>query len=177
MNFLIIMSLIFQNSPGSMPFIPERVSKTATIQIEAPIEKVFPLFGPIKEMEWAHGWNPQRIYPKEAIMEEHMIFQTKSSNEHESHFLWMVTQLDFTKHIIEYTVQTPNRIWTISVQCNPQNSATTATVIYCYTGLNDLGNELNKTALAQMYTDDLKDWEKALNHYLKTGEVLKALHH
>lgn len=177
MHLIALLSFLFQFNTQTMPFVSERVSKTATIEIQAPVKTVFPFFGPIKEKDWAYGWDPQRIYPEDATMEEYMIFRSKSSNAHESHFTWMVTKLDAAAHLIEYTVSTPNRIWTIRVQCQSQLSATMVTVTYTYTGLSELGNELNRKALAQMYTEDLKDWERALNHYLQTGEMLKALHH
>lgn len=177
MHLIALLSFLFQFKTQTMPFVSQRVSKTATFEIQAPADAVFPFFGPIKEKEWAYGWDPQRIYPEDASMEEHMIFQSKSSNAHESYFIWMVTKLDVSARLIEYTVSTPNRIWTIGVQCQPQGSNTKVVVTYTYTGLNELGNELNRKALDQMYTEDLKDWERALNHYLQTGEMLKALHH
>jgi hypothetical protein len=40
----------------------KRISRSSTITLNAPLEKVFPLFGPIKEMEWAEGWQPEIMY-------------------------------------------------------------------------------------------------------------------
>ena len=39
----------------SQNFESKRISRTSIITLNAPLEKVFPLFGPIKEKEWADG--------------------------------------------------------------------------------------------------------------------------
>ncbi len=48
-------------------------------------------------------------------------------------------------------------------------------ITYTHTGLNALGNEIDKHAIEKMYARDLKDWEEAITHYLKTGN--KLTHH
>jgi hypothetical protein len=43
-------------------FTAERISKSAGFIVDQNIEKLFPLYGPIEEMKWAHGWSPDVIY-------------------------------------------------------------------------------------------------------------------
>ncbi len=158
-----------------MKFIPERVSKCADIVLNGPIEKVFPLFGPVREKEWAGGWDPEIVYPGSAAVEEHMIFRTNAPHHtKEGHYLWAITKFDPETHQIEYTVSTQNRIWFISVRCLENATGTSATVCYTYTGLNEVGNELNRLALEKMYAANLNDWQEAINHYLKTGKKLST---
>lgn len=154
----------------------ERISKTATFTVDTTIEKAFPLFGPVREKEWAEGWNPEIIYG-EGEVELHMMFRTKSSFKEESSFLWVITQFDPQKYFIEYTVSTPNRVWFIRVQCVAKQSRTEASVTYTYTGLNEKGNELNRIALEKMFAEDLKDWQTAINHYIKHGKLLASEPH
>jgi hypothetical protein len=75
---------------------------------------------------------------------------------------------------IEYTVFTPERIWWITIQCRKDVplQITEADITYTYIGLTDRGNMVNDKALQMMYAHDLRDWEKAINHYLTTGEKL-----
>lgn len=152
-------------------FKAERISKTASFIVEGKIENVFPLFGPIREMEWVDGWSPQIIFSESNLVEEHMIFRTKGSTD-EEYYTWMITQFDESKHLIEYTVSTSNRIWFIRVACESYQEKTKTTVSYTYTGLNARGNELNRIALSKMYANDLKDWQEAINHYLREGKLL-----
>jgi hypothetical protein len=150
----------------------ERIGKCAVIDLNAPVEKVFPLFGPVREKEWAEGWDPEIIYSNTSLVEEHMIFRTKAHHPSESHYTWVITQYDPEGYQIGYTVSTVNRIWFIRVVCKAAASRTTAEVCYTYTGLNEAGNDLNRKALGKMYARDLKDWEEAINYYLQYGKQL-----
>jgi len=153
-------------------FKPERIQCSASFIIHGKIENVFPLFGPIREKEWAHGWEPEILYCSENVLvEEHMIFQT-ASHDKEEKFTWIITQYQPEKYLIEYTVSTQERVWFIHVSCKDQNNTTEVTVSYTYTGLTAEGNRKNEQALKRMYSDNLKDWEEAINYYLKTGKQL-----
>jgi hypothetical protein len=154
----------------AIEFKPERIQRSATIIVRAPLEKAFPLFGPLLEMEWAEGWEPCVIYPESKNVEEHMIFKTKS--HYGEDYLWAVTQYDAKRSMIEYTVTASERIWFIRVACKAYVDQTKVDVSYTYTGLSEKGNQQNKESLAKMFAHDLTDWEKAINYYLETGKQL-----
>lgn len=151
----------------------ERIDKTASFLVKAPIEKTFPLFGPIREKEWAAGWEPQIIYSRHPEVEEHMIFKTAGNHPDEREYVWVVAQYKPTEFFIEYQVSTHQRIWFITVECKPQQENTLVSVTYSYTGLTDAGSRINKESLGKMFAHDLKDWAEAINHYLRTGKRLE----
>jgi len=153
----------------TQPAQSERVQKSASFMVHAPLAEAFPLFEPIREKEWAHGWEPHVLYGASEA-EQHMIFQTSSAD---GVYTWAITQFDVQQHRVEYTVSTPERIWFITVQCEAMNAETKVDVTYTYTGLTARGNVLNKAALEKMFAHNLKDWEEAINHYLTTGKQLK----
>ena len=151
-------------------FKSERISRTASFIVRASIEQAFLLFDAFEERKWELGWDPQLIYPDKEIIEEGTTFKiiNKPGEGFEPEYLWIVIQFDSKIHLIQYLVSTPNRFWTITVKCESINkSQTKASITYAYTGLNDLGNELNKKSLEQMYRNNLKDWEQAINRYLE----------
>jgi hypothetical protein len=152
-------------------FEPTRISKTASIELNGPIEKVFPLFGPIREKEWAHGWEPEIVFG-ESDAEEHMIFKTRSGFADEKQYTWILSKLDQKNYLVEYTVSSTDRIWFITVQCAAHGEKTIASITYTYTSFSDLAQEKNSQSLIKMYSENLKDWEKAINHYLHTGKKL-----
>ncbi|MFZ1081626.1 MAG: hypothetical protein WAO19_06850 [Candidatus Kryptoniota bacterium] len=155
-------------------FIAKRVSKSATITLKGPIERVFPLFGPVEEKKWADGWNPVVLYPTSGELEEGMVVTTQGHGHGEAVFAWIVSKYETENHLIEYIVSTANRYWVITIRCfASSDTETKATIQYTYTGLTPIGNEINKHAIEKRYERDLKDWEEAINHYLKTGEALK----
>lgn len=162
----------------SPAFLSRRISRTSTITLNAPLKESFPLFGPIREKEWAAGWNPEILYSTTYIVEEHMVFKTPSHHGHsEPDYIWTVTKYLPDQALIEYAVFTPERLWWITIKCHEDTShqTTKAEITYTYTGLTDTGNEINERALQLMYAHDLRDWEELINHYLKTGE--KREHH
>lgn len=161
-----------QRSVSIPLFEAERLHRSASILIDAPIEKTFPLFGPVREKEWAAGWEPEMLFTNNPLVEEHMIFQTKG-HEGEGKYTWAVTTFQPERHLIEYTVSTIERIWFIRVECASQGEKTSATISYTYTGLTEEGNRKNKSAIERMYKHNLNDWQTAINYYLKTGQQLE----
>lgn len=166
-----ILSLSVSKSSAQI-FECERISQEETIQLNGVIDEVFPLFGPIKEMDWAPGWSPEILFTTTGEVEEHMIFKTKEKFEGEGDYIWVVSQFAPKQFFIEYTISTKERIWFVRVQCSAQEGTTIAKVKYTYTGLTNQGNALNRIALGKMFERNLKDWEEAINHYLHTGEKL-----
>jgi len=152
-------------------FQAERVQRTGSFVVHAGIEKSFPLFGPIREKDWAYGWEPTVLLSKDFLVEEHMVFQTNGSHGDEK-YTWTVSKYQPELHLVEYTVFTSERLWFITVSCEEVGDKTEVKVTYTYTGLTDEGNRKNKEAMAKMFADDLKDWEAAINHYLETGQQL-----
>lgn len=150
----------------------ERISRTASFLVKEDVKKVFPLFGPVREMEWAEGWEPQIVFSETMDVETKMIFQTAERFENEGKYTWVISQYFPERYLIEYTVSTPERIWFITVQCAENGEQTHVTVTYTFTGLTEKGHELNKQALEKMYAENLKDWEAAINYYLTTGKPL-----
>jgi len=158
---------------------PQIVSKSGTITLEAGLGEVFPLFGPVREMDWAEGWNPKILTGDPDHVAEHMVFETESGHpEDRNPATWIVSKYDPDRAYIEYTVYTQKRLWWIAVSCRAREGATTteATIEYTYLGLDEDGNRHNRDALERMFRHDLKDWQAAINHYLRTGKILRHSH-
>jgi len=153
--------------PTEKNFKSERISKTATIIVNAEIAAAFPLFGAFEERKWATGWNPTLIYPLLEIIEEGTTFKTKGYGNDEDDFFWRVSKYNPGQYFIEYFVFTQNRYWTIEVKCFPaSDNKTLAEVTYTYTGLNQVGNNINRNAVEEMFKENLKDWQEEINSYL-----------
>ncbi len=147
----------------------KRISKSASLLVMSSIEKVYPLFGPIREKDWAAGWEPVILYSNHEEAEEHMMFKTPGDLPNED-FLWAITQFRPDEFMIEYTVSAHERIWFITVKCQVDDENTRVSVTYTYTGFTEKANELNQQALTKMFASNLKDWEEAINFYIKTGQ-------
>lgn len=170
---LLLFSCKNQNQMETEKFVSQRVSKTAIIQLNGSIEKVFPLFGAFEEKKWADKWDPKLVYPSTERIEEGTVFKTKGHGHNETGFLWIVTKYQPNDHLIQYLVSTENRYWTITIKCTGSGKLTSAEITYSYTGLNLIGNQINPIAMQSIYMQNLKDWEKSINYYLQTGKTLK----
>jgi hypothetical protein len=166
---VITFSTCQHNQSTDMNFIAQRINKTATITLNAPIDNVFPVFGAFEERKWAEGWNPQLVYPATEVIEEGTIFTTEGHSHAEGKFVWVVSKYNPSNYLIQYLVSTENRIWTITINCIAHESTTQATVTYSFTGLNEAGNELSQKHLDNLFREDLKDWEREINAYLIRG--------
>jgi hypothetical protein len=158
---------------------PRIISRANNITLEAALNRVFPLFGPIAEMEWAEDWRPQLLHGDPSHVEEHMVFQTQSGHPQDpGQATWIVSKYEQQTALIEYTVFTEARIWWISVKCRPLegNEATEATIEYTYLGLNERASKINEEAMEGIFRNDLADWQAAINHYLRTGTLLHHDH-
>ena len=160
-----------------MHFTSIRITRTSSITLKAPIEKVFPLFNPVREQDWAADWEPRFLTTsaQDQAIQEHMVFRTQSPHGHdEIEYIWAISKYLPDQAFIEYTIFTPERLWWITIQCREliPDHTTNAEITYTFVGLTDKGNAINEKALQLMYAHDLKDWEKAINHYLMTGARL-----
>jgi hypothetical protein len=151
--------------------VAKLVSRTSTIKLNADIGLVFPLFGPLREMEWAEGWSPEILYGSGAVS-EFMVFVTKANSSDEEFFRWIVTQYKPDAHSIGYTVNATDRVWFINVECKGSGSQTLAAVSYTYIGFTEEARCRNQVALGKMFECNLLDWEEAINFYLRTGQKL-----
>jgi hypothetical protein len=156
----------------TIAFTPVRIRKSATIFLNADVSKIFPLFGPVREMEWADDWNPEILYGNSDV-EEHMVFRTKSALGTEDFYQWIVTKYNSENNEIEYAVSATDRVWFIEVECKSHEESALATVSYTYIGLTESGHQRNIESLDKMFSENLLDWEDAINYYLKTGKKLK----
>jgi hypothetical protein len=161
-----------------MSFQPKRISRSAAITVDAPLDEAFALFGPIREKDWSEGWDPELIDPADELVQERMVFTTQSHfGQEEPDDVWIVSAYSLGDSFIEYTVFAHEHVHWIEVVCESiaGGAQTRAEITYTYLGLTDRGNSLNKQALEQIFERDLRDWEEAINHFLATGER-KHLH-
>ena len=64
-----------------MPFVAQHFTRTRDIHLYASPGRVFPLFDPLGEKQWAAGWEPEIIYPTSGEVEVGMVFTTGSHDE------------------------------------------------------------------------------------------------
>src|SRR5881227_506909 len=83
----------------------EQRTQSFTIGLNGSVADVTPLFGPVREAEWAPDWSPRFIHPSQGAQREGLVFTTKSG--HGGDRLWLLTTYDVRNGHVEYVVMTP----------------------------------------------------------------------
>jgi len=156
-------------------FRGKRVTHEHTqINVARPTE-VFPLLCPVRETDWVPGWQYRMIYSLSGVAEVGCVFATP--NEDGSETIWIVTEYDPSALRVAFAWVNPGRVAArISSSLAGNSSGTTlAQICYSYTGLSDEGNREVEHYNPDWFADKMQSWQKAINHYLRTGKLLDAV--
>lgn len=158
------------NAPG---FEARQVTQQYRQTIDASPEKVFPLLCPVREAEWLDGWRCTMLHSQSGLVEAGAVFSTPREGEPDT--VWVVTKYDPSKFRIEFTRFTHrSRICVLKIGVRPRDqSSSYVDIAYTYTGISPAGNQFIDALTEEGFRADMKHWEDAVNHFLKTGERLK----
>ena len=158
-----------------MLFVAQHFTRTRDIHLAARAERVFPLFDPIGEKQWADGWAPEVIYPASGEVEEGMVFTTGSHDE--AQVIWTILAFNAARWRISYLRVTPgSHVARIDIHCEDNlNEATRASISYTFTALTEQGNDYVARFTEEHYREWMSSWETAINYYLQHGHQLQ--HH
>jgi hypothetical protein len=157
--------------PGHGPFRARAVSHTATIRLKGPVDKVFPLFGPLREAEWAAGWSPQLVHPTDSEVAEGMVFKTVAETRET---FWVIVRYDVEQRTVAYANVTPNyMVNRILITCaTTEDGKTAATVTYWHVALSEQGNDFIRHMDEKAYAAKMAHWRQAIDYRLETGKAI-----
>ena len=158
-----------------VPFVAQHFTRTQNIHLSASPDRVFPLFDPIGEKQWAADWEPEIIYPPSGAVEEGMVFTTGSHDE--AQVIWTILTFDAVKWRLSYLRVTPDsHVASIDIHCKDHlNETTLASISYTFTALTERGNDYVARFTGEYYQEWMSLWEKAINNCLQHGHPLQ--HH
>ncbi|MGI9544829.1 MAG: hypothetical protein ACR2MX_16315 [Cyclobacteriaceae bacterium] len=153
---------------------PNRVSHTYEQTINGTIEDIMPLYCPVRELDWCENWNPKTVYSNSGLVEKDCIFTTSHGDED---IVWIVTDYDIETGHVEMIYHVPGVLVTkLEIQATPiTKEKTKALLTYSKTSLSEKGDKVLEEFTKEDYDIMMDSWEKAMNHYLKTGEMLTGL--
>jgi len=152
---------------------PIRVSRNYTQHLVAPPATVFPLLCPVREVEWVNDWRPKLVLSDSGFVEPGCVFFTPGIPEDA---LWMVITHDPEQFRIEIIKIIPGVvIGKISITLAAEgDDGCIADINYAYTSISDHGDRALEEFTAAHFCSFMKIWEMELNHFLRTGTILKA---
>ncbi|MEM7106418.1 MAG: hypothetical protein AAF502_25040 [Bacteroidota bacterium] len=149
--------------------ITKRYSQT---NLAAPLV-VFPLLCPVREADWLEHWTYDLVYSNSGLAEHGCVFTTPASENLRA--TWIVTDYDPVHFRIAFAKFTPGeQIDLIKIQLIEKTDGNTqADIEYEFTALNQERSEYLKASIDDYFKNMMVYWEKAINHYLTTGEMYK----
>jgi hypothetical protein len=151
--------------------VVEQRTQSFTIILNGSVSDVTPLFGPVRETEWAPEWSPRFIHPAQGVQREGVVFTT--SRGHGSDRLWLLTTYDAKNGRVEYVTVTPaftaNEIKIRVVPDGEQRCK--ATITYRRSALAPEGNEEVAKLDAHWAEEQRVHWETAINEALAKGGI------
>ncbi len=150
------------------PVKASRLTLEATQNLTAPPEEVFPLLCPVREREWLEGWECEVIHTSSGLAEQGCVFATTAPESGERD-IWLISR-HLAPREIEFIRFDRRRIirYTINLEENGQGGTTALwRQVITATDGGDL-EEISQEQFSSMVAVD----EKALNHFLETGECL-----
>jgi len=153
---------------------PNRISHIYEQTINGPIGKIMPLYCPVRELDWCENWAPKEVYSNSGLVEKDAIFITTHGDVD---VVWVVTDYDIETGHVEMIYHVLGVLVTkLEIQVKPiTEDKTKAVLIYSKTSLSEMGDKVLEYFTKESYDIMMDSWEKAMNHYLKTGEMLTGL--
>jgi hypothetical protein len=154
---------------------PRRIKHSFTQSIKGTPEQVFPLLCPVRETDWIPGWTTDWVISNSGLAEQNCVFQTPPRpGAGGTASIWVITHHDREAYEVEMFKVTPEfTVGKLQISLSAQGkTGTNATIAYEFTSLGPLGDTYLETYTAQWYEKFMQVWERQMNHYLETGEII-----
>ncbi len=133
------------------------------------------LLTPLGEKAWGVGWEPMMRWQAPGSGEG-TLFVTRSEDGGET--TWVLQTFDAVHLRVAYVHVSPGSLVVeLSLHLTPlAEGRTRAEVRYTFTALSQLGNARIAQMTEAHFATLMRDWERELNHFLRTGRKLDAPH-
>ncbi len=148
-------------------FIAQQITRSHTIHLPATPHDVFPLFSPLGEKHWVHGWEPEMLYPSSGATQVGTVFTTQHANK--STQIWAIIAYASEQAQVSYINVLPDsHVSRIEVSCEAEGTqATLAHITYTLTALTPQGNTYLDGFTQEYYQTYISSWETDIMHYLR----------
>jgi hypothetical protein len=150
-----------------------RKFKKYSFNVSTPAVEVFPLLCPVREHEWVQVWAAKMIYSQSGVAEKGCVFLTDFP-QRGGQAIWVVSRHEPENNLIEFVIVYPGfMVDMLEITLKEQDSQTTLTWSRTYTGLSQAGNDYIINKVDGLFEKMMSMVEKSLQHFCRTGEMLK----
>jgi hypothetical protein len=135
-------------------------SEQFAFTVPAPFEEVFPLFGALKEKDWAPDWDPDFVWPAPAADRAGMVFRVMHGDRQAT---WINTAFDPATGRVQYAYVLPDVLATlITIEVRQRADATHVHVRYERTSLSP-DADARVLQMAQSDRQAGPEWERLIS--------------
>lgn len=150
--------------------------RTYVQHIGAPPEIVFPLLCPVREGAWLEGWADgcELIWSRSGVAERGCVFRTSDAGLPDT--TWIVTDHDPDRGVVVLARVTPGLVaTTVRLEvCGTGDGSSTVAIRYEVVPTTDEGEAFAAARYEpSAFLATLVWWERSMNHYLRTGQMLR----
>ena len=150
-----------------------RRTMTLKGEVNASANDIFPLLCPTREYDWIQIWDCKLIYSDSGFAEPNCIFQTEFEGER---WVWSVSGYDPENTCIEFTIFITDHTvmhYRVKADALAENKSTLSWT-RTFTALKKEGNLYIETLDEKDFHFRMGMLNKMVEHYLKTGEMMKV---
>ena len=143
--------------------IPLHTREEFTFTVEAPVDRALPLFGAVRERDWAPDWSPDVLWPVPAGDREGMVFSILHGDKTA---IWVNTALDPLARRVQYVYVIPGVVATvITIGLAPRGNTSHVSVRYERTALAVEANGAVESMAARDRAAG-PEWERQIKQHL-----------
>jgi hypothetical protein len=141
----------------------EQRTESFTVRVNGSVTEVTPLFGPVRESEWAPTWKPRFLHPVEGGQREGAVFTAISADGRER--LWLVTNYDVENGRVEYVFMSPGFTAAhLKIAVSPDGQGKTKVAVnYRYSALSEAGNDEVRKVDSKWAEQHRAHWQSGLD--------------
>lgn len=142
----------------------QQVVREGSFELDTGADRALQFFTPEGERVWVKGWNPQPIYPPQAIVvfKANSVFRVDQDGERS---LWTIVEADLQEHIAEYLyVVEGQRLSRVRVQIQPLGEEHCRVLVhYVHTATSEKALHFVASVTEQSYAQKMQDWQRMVS--------------
>ncbi|MCJ8500289.1 hypothetical protein [Desulfatitalea alkaliphila] len=144
------------------------------MNLDGGADEIFPLLCPVREYEWIQPWQCEMVYTDSGRAELDCVFKTNFPDDGPED-TWVVSRYEPPK-LLEFVRINAIRSIRYCINVIQQDDGSTqATWKQVITALNTDGDTFVNHLTDDAYDGEMTILQKMINHFLKTGEMLKIM--
>ena len=154
-------------------FRGKRITLRHTMRIAAAPATVFPLLCPEREKDWIDDWSYEMIYSQSGLAELDCTFKTAFPDEGEAYWVMIRHNPPVEAEYIRFLPGL--MIVKLNLALRPEGDAgCVIDFVHTVTSLSDRGNAAIASIFSAEHDRKISRLERALDHYVRTGRMLKT---